>query len=155
MTPARLVAPRPVSGPIARVAGALPRLLLVAAIVSCAETAPAFDASSVQVVVELRDYQVVPSAATMKAGTARIGVRNRGAQPHDLTILRTQTAPDRLPVDGSSAKAREDGLVARQPELRAGGSARLDVTLEPGAYVLICNVPGHYQLGMRTALTVE
>jgi len=28
-------------------------------------------------------------------------------------------------------------------------------TLEPGQYVLICNVAGHYGLGMRTALKVE
>jgi uncharacterized cupredoxin-like copper-binding protein len=32
----------------------------------------------------------------------------------------------------------------------------LDIdSLAPGHYVLICNIAGHYQLGMHTSLTVK
>jgi uncharacterized cupredoxin-like copper-binding protein len=30
----------------------------------------------------------------------------------------------------------------------------LDVTLQPGQYVIICNLPGHVAMGMVTELTV-
>ena len=58
-----------------------------------------------------------------------------------------------LPIDGG--KAKEDGKVGGVANISAGVSRKLVLDLPAGHYVLICNVPGHYQLGMRTALTVE
>ena len=37
----------------------------------------------------------------------------------------------------------------------AGKSAAVTVQLTPGKYVFMCNVAGHYQLGMHTGFTVE
>lgn len=128
--------------------------MLALILVACA-AAPAFQAADVQLIVEMTDYKVVTNAATVRAGETRIGVRNRGSQPHDLVVLRTDLAPDKLPYDIARAKADEPGLVARSNELRAGGTAAVTVKLEPGHYVLICNVAGHYGLGMRVALGVE
>ena len=133
------------------------RLLLALALVlaACGDGVAAFRPGDVQLVVELTDYKVIPNVATVRAGETKIGVRNRGSQPHDLVVLRTDLAPDRLPYDAGKAKADESGSVARTKELRAGGTAAVTVTLEPGQYVLICNVAGHYRLGMRTSLRVE
>lgn len=133
------------------------RLLLAAVLVlgACGESVPAFQPADVQLVVELSDYKVVPNVTTVKAGPTKVGIRNRGSQPHDLVVLRTDLAPDRLPYDPGRAKAGEPGLVGRSTELRAGGTAALTLALEPGRYVLLCNVAGHYGLGMRAALTVE
>ena len=122
---------------------------------ACGETVAAFQPNEVQLVVEMTDYKLLTNAATVRPGETKIGVRNRGSQPHDLVVLRTDIAPDKLPYDAGRAKADEPGLVARTKELRAGGTAAVTATLEPGQYVLICNVAGHYGLGMRTALKVE
>ena len=103
----------------------------------------------------MRDYAVSPSTAELAAGETKIGIRNRGSQPHDLILIRTDLPPDKLPYDASRAKAREDGTVGKTAELRAGASSLMTVNLEPGRYLLICNVAGHYSLGMRTALTVK
>lgn len=130
-------------------------LVAILLITACGESTPAFQAADVQLVVEISDFKVVPNVATVKAGPTKIGIRNRGSQPHDLVVLRTDLAPDRLPYDAGRAKAGEPGLVGRSNELRAGGTAALTLTLEPGQYVLICNVAGHYGLGMRAALRVE
>ena len=130
-------------------------LALMLAAGACGETVAAFQPGEVQLVVEMTDYKVVTNVATVRAGETKIGVRNRGSQPHDLVVLRTDLAPDKLPYDVGRAKANEPGLVARTKELRAGGTAALTATLEPGQYVLICNVAGHYGLGMRTSLRVE
>jgi uncharacterized cupredoxin-like copper-binding protein len=37
----------------------------------------------------------------------------------------------------------------------AGQTAATSAVLEPGTYVIISNVSGHYQQGMHTTLTVE
>ena len=39
--------------------------------------------------------------------------------------------------------------------IAAGRVTTLSADLQPGHYVIICNVAGHYQLGMRVALTVR
>jgi len=122
---------------------------------ACGETVAAFQPGEVQLVVEMTDYKVIANVPSVPAGETKIGVRNRGSQPHDLVVLRTDLAPDKLPYDAGRAKAGEPGLAARTKELRAGGTAAVTATLEPGQYVLICNVAGHYGLGMRTALKVE
>jgi uncharacterized cupredoxin-like copper-binding protein len=31
----------------------------------------------------------------------------------------------------------------------------VNLTLKPGSYVAICNLPGHYASGMRAAFTVK
>ncbi len=129
--------------------------MLVVVLAACGDTAAAFQPGEVQLVVELTDYKVTPNVGSLRGGETKIGVRNRGSQPHDLVVLRTDLAPDKLPYDAAKAKAEEPGLVARTKELRPGGTAALTVTVEPGRYVLICNLAGHYGLGMRTALTVE
>ncbi len=39
-------------------------------------------------------------------------------------------------------------------EFDEGTVERLVVTLEPGAYQLVCNLPDHYENGMHTAFEV-
>lgn len=103
--------------------------------------------------VELTDFAVKADPGTVKAGHVVFAVRNRAAMAHELTIIRTDQAPDALPIDGG--KAKEDGKVGGISSISAGVSRKLALELPAGHYDLICNVPGHYQLGMRTALTVE
>ena len=74
---------------------------------------------------------------------------------HSFQVIKTDLAPDRLPVDGASAKANEDGKVGELKSIPAGKSAALTVDLTPGKYVFICNIAAHYQLGMRTGFTVD
>lgn len=40
-------------------------------------------------------------------------------------------------------------------DIGAGESKQLTVKLDPGKYVLIWNLPGHYGLGMRTGFEVS
>lgn len=129
-------------------------ILFVLLAASCGEGTPAFDSKSVQLVVEMRDYSITLNVQTVKAGTAKIGVRNLAAQLHDLVVLKTDLPQDKLPQDTAQQKVIETGK-AGSVNVEAQRSAALTVTLEPGSYVLICNVAGHYQLGMHVALKVE
>jgi uncharacterized cupredoxin-like copper-binding protein len=137
---------------IPRFVPALAALALL--VVACA--GPAAEApSGSQVVAELADYKITVNLPSVKAGSIKIGVRNLGTMEHSFEVLKTDLAPDQLPIDGAAAKAKEDGKVGGIPSSPAGKSAAVTLDLTPGKYVFICNVAGHYQLGMRTGFTVE
>jgi len=137
---------------ITRLVAALMALVLLAA--ACANPAEGAPAGS-QVVAELSDYKIVVNVPSVKAGKIKIGVRNLAAMEHSFEVLKTDLAPDKLPTDLASAKAKEDGKVGEIASIPAGKSASVTLDLTPGKYVFICNVAGHYQLGMHTAFTVE
>jgi uncharacterized cupredoxin-like copper-binding protein len=123
-------------------------------VVSCAQPAESAPSDS-QVVAELADSKITVNVPGVKAGKVKIGVRNVGTMEHSFEVLKTDLAPDKLPVDGASAKAKEDGKVGEIKSIPAGKSAAVTIDLAPGKYVFLCNIAGHYQLGMHTGLTVE
>jgi len=125
--------------------------LLLAACSNPADSAPAGS----QVVAELSDYKITVNVPSVKAGKIKIGVRNLAAMEHSFQVLKTDLAPDNLPVDGASAKAKEDGKVGEIASIPAGKSASVTIDLVPGKYVFICNIASHYQLGMHTGFTVD
>ncbi|HEV8654387.1 MAG TPA: sulfocyanin-like copper-binding protein [Candidatus Limnocylindria bacterium] len=124
--------------------------LTIAACAPAAENIPA----DVDVAVHMQDYRVLLSVATMKAGQVRIGVKNEGGMEHSFELIKTDIAFDQLPTT-ADAKAKEDGLVKQVKSLAVGKVAVVTADLAAGKYVIICNIAGHYQLGMRAALTVN
>jgi uncharacterized cupredoxin-like copper-binding protein len=137
----------------------LPRFVLALAalallVAACAGPAAEAPAGS-QVVAEMADYKITVNVPSVKAGSIKIGVRNLGTMEHSFEVIKTDLAADQLPVDGASAKAKEDGKVGEIKSIPAGKSASVTIDLVPGKYVFICNVAGHYQLGMRTGFTVD
>ena len=126
-------------------------MILLASCGSAPETLPA----DVQVTVEMKDYSITVTPATMKAGTIKIGIKNSGAMLHEFDLIKTDLAPDKLPIDTGAAKAKTDGLVKQVQNLGVGKVATVSADLAAGHYVIICNVAGHYQLGMRAELTVQ
>ncbi len=97
--------------------------------------------------------KVAPSAASVRSGRVTFVARNVGKLPHNLVVLRTNLAAGKLSVVGSQAK--EIGRVGKTPVFGPGRTRRLTVRLAAGKYVLICNVPGHYQAGMTAAFRVR
>ena len=131
-------------------------LTVIAIVASACGGATSTDTSEVpSLYVDLSDYKVVTDHPTIAAGHLVIGIRNHAAMAHDLKVIKTDLAPDQLPVDGASAKAKEDGTVGELLNIGGGASRKLVLDLAPGKYVLICNVAGHYQLGMRVGLEVQ
>jgi len=130
-------------------------LCLVVLVVSCGAGQPETLPGDVQVAVEMKDYSIALSVTSVKAGVVKFGVRNMGGMPHQFDLIKTDLAPDKLPIDSAAAKAKEDGLVKQVLNIGPGKVATTSADLQPGHYVIICNVAGHYQLGMRAELKVE
>lgn len=136
-----------------RLAALLCALALLVA--SCGSSAPATLPADVQVTIDMKDYSVTVTPSTFKAGTIKFGVRNLGAMAHQFDLIKTDLAADKLPVDNASAKAKEDGLVKQLLNIPPGKVATISGDVQPGHYVIICNVAGHYQLGMRAEFKAE
>jgi len=116
---------------------------------------PAKMPDDVNVIVEMRDYKIELNVATVKAGPVKFGIRNAGGMEHSFELIKTDLAADKLPVDTGQAKAKEDGLLKQVKSIAPGKVAVVTANLEVGSYVIICNLAGHYQLGMRAALLVN
>jgi uncharacterized cupredoxin-like copper-binding protein len=125
------------------------------AVVACAAPVPEADITKGQIRADMREYSMGLTSAEVRAGTVTFIARNAGSTAHDLVVLRTDLAPDKLPVDTQTQKAREDGRVGGVDQVSPGKNANVRLELPAGSYVVICNVPTHYQLGMRSALTVK
>jgi uncharacterized cupredoxin-like copper-binding protein len=119
-------------------------------------TAPAVPG---QVGVAEKDFEISLTSTSAPAGKITFAVSNDGPSTHEFVVFDTDLAADQLPTDSEGDVDEEgDGVthVDEIEDIAAGTSDNvLDVDLEAGSYVLICNLPGHYNLGMRTAFTVQ
>ena len=113
------------------------RALLVAVLVGlCA--APAEAAAPSRLLVESREFNLVLSRGSVRAGDAIVQLANRGEDPHDLRLRR---------VGG-----RGDGTIA---ETLPGEVSEWEGRLRKGRYRLWCTLEGHRALGMRAVLRVR
>ena len=105
----------------------------------------------------LADYTVTLDADSAPAGDVTFDVQNDAAQEHEFVVFKTDLAPDALPTDDKGAVDEEGEGVTHIDEIGsipAGTSSSLTVKLDAGSYVVICNLPGHYQQGMHASFTV-
>jgi uncharacterized cupredoxin-like copper-binding protein len=97
------------------------------------------------------------SSKTVKAGEVRFQVANASrSMVHEMVVSPVKSLKTALPFDKTANKIIEDdaGHLGEVAELEPGKKGELKLTLKPGSYILYCNIPGHYVLGMWTLLTV-
>jgi uncharacterized cupredoxin-like copper-binding protein len=115
--------------------------------------------------VTLQEFAVgAPSSGS--AGEVTFNISNIGKETHEFVVIKTDLGATELPTakDGSVDEAGSGMEVVDEVEdLAAGKSESLAVNLDPGNYVLICNIvekeegktESHYQNGMRAEFTAE
>jgi uncharacterized cupredoxin-like copper-binding protein len=94
----------------------------------------------------------------MVAGQANFSITNIGTIPHELLVFRTDLHPSAVPVD-SQGNIIENGpgltLVSRGDKIDPGKTQSRTVDLtQPGTYLFVCNLPGHFKAGMYRSVTV-
>ena len=106
--------------------------------------------------VLLEDFKVRQVAAVVPAGTVSFDIRNQGPTTHELIVVRTDRAPDKLPLqdDGLTVdeEARGIDLLDEAGGLDIDESETLVLDLTAGNYVMYCNLEGHYLGGMHAEL---
>ena len=135
-------------------------VMIIASIACASPTAPAAvggastDTNSQLVGVTLGEFTVKTDTADVPAGKVTFAVRNDGSALHELVVLESSGAT--LPVDSQTGKANEDTTgvkhIGEIDGLDAGKTKALTLDLAAGTYLLICNIPGHYHLGMVAKL---
>ena len=83
-----------------------------------------------------KEFKIIVPTTTLRAGSYTFAVANTGKIPHNLYV-------------------KGPGAAAHTPDIAAGKSATLTVTLKSGQYELWCAIPGHKAAGMDAKLTVS
>jgi uncharacterized cupredoxin-like copper-binding protein len=115
-------------------------------------------AGAADVAVRLRDFRV-DAPATVTAGRTRFVLTGEGPTMHEFNVARTDLPIAELPKGPSGLVADTDGVpgfehLDEAEGIDIGGHKSLTVELAPGRYVLYCNMEGHAEAGMLTALVV-
>lgn len=156
--------------------GAVLAVALLAAACSPAGASPS--PASGNLSATLSEWKIDVSAASAPAGSLAFAITNQGAVPHEFLMIRTDMMANALPVKdnmidvmamggpmGSGMNmpgmspapemAHPVGTVGVIGEIAAGASDQLVMdNLAPGHYAIICDLPTHYELGMRVDFTV-
>jgi hypothetical protein len=111
---------------------------LLLAVLAGVLAAPAEAASPSRLLVESREFNLVLSRGSVRAGDAIVQLANRGQDPHDLRLRR---------VGG-----RGGAFVG---ETLPGEIGEWEGRLRRGRYRLWCTLEGHRGLGMRAVLRVR
>jgi uncharacterized cupredoxin-like copper-binding protein len=107
--------------------------------------------------VSLNEWHVAVQA-TIQAGKVSVEAANFGTIQHELLVFKSNLAPSAYPVD-KDGNIIEDGagvnLVSDGDNIDPNGTQTrsLDLT-QPGTYLFVCNIPGHFKAGMFTVVTV-
>jgi uncharacterized cupredoxin-like copper-binding protein len=95
---------------------------------------------------------------SMLAGQVNFAITNIGTIQHELLVFKTDLPPSAVPLD-SNGNIVENGpgltLISRGDKIDPGATQPRVVDLtQPGTYLFVCNLPGHFKTGMYRVVTV-
>lgn len=102
--------------------------------------------------VGLSEWKVEPGVSRARSGKVTFAVKNSGKIKHEFVVLKSDRRAAAL---GKGARVPETGNVGETGDLAVGASKKVTLTLKPGHYALVCNLPGHYASGMHADFTVK
>ncbi len=118
-----------------------------------------------EVSVVLREWAVEPAESSVAAGEVYFLAQNEGPDDaHELVIIKSDLPVDELPTDDRGFVPEDQVEFIGEIEAFAPASSASGVfTLEPGRYILICNIveleggewESHYLEGMRVEFTAR
>lgn len=90
------------------------------------------------ILIKAREFAFEPKELTARAGEVTFDVKNEGSLEHNFII------------EDAARKT-----VAQIPVIEAGKTEDLKVSLRPGTYAIVCNLPGHKDAGMTGTVRVQ
>jgi uncharacterized cupredoxin-like copper-binding protein len=109
--------------------------------------------------VALREYNVSVAPPTLAPGNHDFTIANDGRTEHELLVFHTTIDPAAFPI-GADGDVNEDApgmnKVSDGDNIAPGGTQKRSIDLsQPGTYVFVCNLPGHFKAGMSQVVTVK
>jgi hypothetical protein len=111
-----------------------------------------------EVTAVVKDFEISLDPTSSPAGQTKFKVTNEGPAVHEFVVFKSDLAADKLPVDdeGLVDEAGEGvELIGEVEDMEPNSTHDLSEDLDAGKYVIICNIPGHYKLGMATEFAAE
>ena len=114
----------------------------------------------------LKEWEMKLSSTTLSAGKITFNITNNGDKEHEFVVRKTDLKADALPtnadgeVSEDATELTEVGDPSELAEIKPGSTdGTLTLTLQPGHYVIFCNLHVeellHYQKGMHVDFTVN
>ena len=97
------------------------------------------------------------SREQVKAGTVTFKITNKSETlVHEFVVAKSDRPVETLPYNQNEMELTESAVAVENEldDIDPGKSGALTIKLEPGAYILLCNKPGHFKAGMVRTLTV-
>jgi uncharacterized cupredoxin-like copper-binding protein len=116
--------------------------------------------------VNVGDYTMQPSPATVDAGKVTFAAKNAGALKHEVVVVRADDAA-KLPkkADGTidEEAVAETDKQGEVEDVDPGTTKEATLELKPGTYVMFCNIVdgsgstaiSHFAKGMSATFTVK
>lgn len=100
----------------------------------------------------------IAAPTTIKAGSVILEAANFGTIQHELLVFKSDLPPSGYPRDKNGGII-EDGpgitLISDADNIDPGKTQTRTVDLtQPGSYLFVCNIPGHFKAGMFSVVTV-
>jgi uncharacterized cupredoxin-like copper-binding protein len=104
--------------------------------------------------VTAQDFSITVSPTSIAAGEVTFDVTNQGPSTHEFVIIKSDQDPGSFPVEDGEVPEDTLDVIDEIEDIAPNTSPSLTVSLDAGFYVLMCNLPDHYQQGMHAGLTV-
>ena len=141
-------------------------LVAVAGLLAACSSSGSSSGATGPISATIKEWQINLSSTTAASGPVTFNITNAGDKEHEFVVRKTDLKSDALPLnaDGEvsedAPELTEVGDPSEVAEIKPGSSdGTLTVTLQPGHYVIFCNLHVedllHYQKGMHADLTVN
>src|SRR6266540_6919391 len=128
-----------------------------------AQSAPA---AKTAVSASMKEWQIGLSPGAVSAGEITFNIANNGDKEHEFVVRKTDKPADSLVLNADGEVSEDDpsmtepGDPSEVEKIAAGSTDKtLTLTLQPGHYVIFCNIHVeellHYQKGMHVDFTVN
>src|SRR5687767_6191968 len=130
----------------------IPALLLAFSLLAACAATDGSDGPSKTLKIDMSEFMFLPRDVSVPAGQQiTLDLKNSGSIEHDFIILKKGVV-----LQGKFDHEQQMDDVYFHAELDSGKADEYTFTAptDPGTYVIVCGIAGHFQAGMAGTLTV-
>jgi uncharacterized cupredoxin-like copper-binding protein len=102
----------------------------------------------------VKDFAIALDQSSVTSGEVTFDIANEGPSTHEFVVVQSDLAPDALPVSDNEVQEDDLNSIGEQEDIAPSTTTTLSLHLDPGSYVVFCNLTSHYEQGMYAGLTV-